>query len=56
MIHLRTITLPEIHPDEAGSFPFSVPAIRSLAGAQLEFPTAVTFLVGENGSGKSTLL
>ena len=56
MIHLRTITLPEIHPNEAVSFPFSVPAIRSLAGAQLEFPTPVTFLVGENGSGKSTLL
>ena len=56
MIHLRTITLPEIHPDEAVRFPFSVPAIRALAGTQLEFPTEVTFLVGENGSGKSTLL
>jgi len=35
-------------------FPFSVPVVRSLGS--LEFPTAVTFLVGENGSGKSTLL
>jgi predicted ATPase len=35
-------------------FPFSVPVIRSIE--RLEFPTAVTFLVGENGSGKSTLL
>src|SRR5215213_5114644 len=56
MIHLRTITLPQFDPDEALRFPFSVPAIRSLSGAQLEFPTEVTFLVGENGSGKSTLL
>src|SRR6476659_2644393 len=56
VIHLRTITLPEIHPDEAGRFPFSVPVIRSLAGAQLEFPTEMTFLIGENGSGNSTLL
>ena len=56
MIHLRTITLPEIHPDEAVRFPFSVPAIRALSGTQLEFSTEVTFLVGENGSGKSTLL
>ncbi|MEO7912396.1 MAG: hypothetical protein ABIV47_22345 [Roseiflexaceae bacterium] len=52
MIHLRTITLPEMQPDEAARFPFSVPAIRALAGTQLEFPTEVTFLVGENGSGK----
>jgi predicted ATPase len=56
MIHLRTITLPEIDPEEATRFPFSVPSIRSLAGARLEFPAEVTFLVGENGSGKSTLL
>jgi predicted ATPase len=35
-------------------FPFSVPVVRSLE--LMEFPTAVTFLVGENGSGKSTLL
>src|SRR4051812_11138472 len=56
MIHLRTVSLPEINVDEALRFPFSVPAIRSLSGAQLEFPSDVTFLVGENGSGKSTLL
>jgi len=36
------------------AFPFSVPVVRALES--LEFPTAVTFLVGENGSGKSTLL
>src|SRR4051794_22371141 len=56
MIHLRTICLPEIDADEAVHFPFSVPVIRSMSGAQLEFPSDVTFFVGENGSGKSTLL
>src|SRR5437764_986967 len=56
MIHLRTISLPQFDPDEALRFPFSVPAIRSLSGTQFEFPTEITFLVGENGSGKSTLL
>jgi len=35
-------------------FPFNVPAFRD--GIELEFPTPVTFFVGENGSGKSTLL
>jgi predicted ATPase len=39
--------------DEA-SFPFSVPAIRSLDVLRTDTP--VTFFVGENGSGKSTLL
>ena len=34
-------------------FPFSLPWV---AGFELEFKTAVTFLVGENGSGKSTLI
>ena len=38
MIHLRTISLPKIDPADAVCFPFSVPAIRSLAGAQIEFP------------------
>lgn len=34
-------------------FPFSIPWV---ADFELEFKTAVTFLVGENGSGKSTLI
>src|SRR5690242_4193188 len=54
MIHLSSITLnppPEGHP---ASFPFTVPIISSLD--RLDFPSEVTFLVGENGSGKSTLL
>ena len=36
------------------TFPFTVPAIRTLDALALERP--VTFFVGENGSGKSTLL
>jgi len=39
---------------ESSAFPFSVPAIRTLA--PLDVGTPVTFFVGENGSGKSTLL
>jgi len=42
-----------ISDEEASSFPFSVPAIRSLERLEL---APVTFFVGENGSGKSTLL
>ncbi|QEG24728.1 AAA family ATPase [Mariniblastus fucicola] len=34
-------------------FPFSISWVKDL---ELEFKTAVTFLVGENGSGKSTLI
>lgn len=56
MIHLRTISLPTLDPEELGAFPFSVPSIRGLAGSALEFSSAVTILVGENGSGKSTML
>ena len=37
-----------------GAYPYSIPAIRHLE--TIEFPTPVTFFVGENGSGKSTLL
>ncbi len=39
---------------DAGSYPFSVPALASFSA--LDFTTPVTFFVGENGSGKSTLL
>jgi len=35
-------------------FPFSLPIIKNLT--DIEFPTQVTFFVGENGAGKSTLL
>lgn len=35
-------------------YPFNIPSLKDLH--ELEFPTNVTFFVGENGSGKSTLL
>ncbi|KOY80575.1 AAA family ATPase [Lysinibacillus macroides] len=35
-------------------YPFNIPSLQELH--ELEFPTNVTFFVGENGSGKSTLL
>ena len=41
-------------PASGASFPFSVPAIRTLDTLSLDSP--VTYFVGENGSGKSTLL
>lgn len=51
---LRSLTVRRPPEDLARSFPFTVPAIRSIES--LAFPSPVTFLVGENGSGKSTLL
>ncbi len=39
---------------DVGSFPLSVPAIRTLP--RLELSAGITFFVGANGSGKSTLL
>ncbi len=35
-------------------YPFSLPLIKNLE--TIEFPTQVTFLVGENGTGKSTII
>ncbi len=35
-------------------YPFSLPIIKNLR--TIQFPTQVTFLVGENGTGKSTIL
>lgn len=32
-------------------YPFSLPIIKNLT--EIEFPTQVTFFVGENGTGKS---
>lgn len=54
MIHLATVRLDQDDIIEQEGFPFDVPIVRSLES--LDFPSEVTFLVGENGSGKSTLL
>jgi predicted ATPase len=54
MPFLRSLAPKPSLRDGPCGFPFSVPVVRALQ--TLEFPTAVTFLVGENGSGKSTLL
>jgi len=51
--HLLRVTLKR-PPADAAAFPFSVPAIRTLA--PLDLSARMTFFVGENGSGKSTLL
>ena len=51
---LRAITLVRERVKDPGSYPYTIPAIRSLD--TLPFHTRVTFLVGENGSGKSTLI
>ena len=54
MSFLRSLTPKTPFDGGPHRFPFSVPVVRALES--LEFPTPVTFLVGENGSGKSTLL
>ena len=53
MISLRSIDIKrgDALPDR---FPFTLPFIEMFG--KLEFPSPVTFFVGENGSGKSTLL
>ncbi len=44
-------------PVDAASYLNDLPVVQYLSQAKLmEFPNAVTFLVGENGMGKSTLL
>jgi len=53
-LQLRRIEFRVPPGEEAGAFPFSVPAVRELGPLELTAP--VTFLVGENGSGKSTVL
>jgi predicted ATPase len=50
---IRSISLDRDGID-AGSYPFSIPAIGSLT--TLELHPQVTVLAGENGSGKSTLI
>lgn len=56
MRHLRHVTFARPALERALTFPFTVPAIASLLGGELRFPSDITIFVGENGSGKSTLL
>jgi predicted ATPase len=56
MIQLQSVEFLSPAVGDQARFPFTIPAIASLQGAHLRFPTEVTFLVGENGSGKSTIL
>src|SRR5215218_2329637 len=53
MIQLRSIGIKPGTRKMEG-FPFSLPLVRNFR--EVQFTSAVTFLVGENGSGKSTLL
>lgn len=39
---------------DAAQYPFTVPVIQNLK--EIQFPTQVTFFIGENGTGKSTIL
>lgn len=52
--YLDTLTFNPSETLKLQEYPFCLPIIKNLT--MLEFPTHVTFFVGENGSGKSTLL
>lgn len=52
--YARNVSLKREQIESFASYPFSLPAVRSLD--TLELHPKITFLVGENGSGKSTLL
>lgn len=51
---LTGVSLASVPADSASSYPFTLPAVRTLDA--LELHPAVNFFVGENGSGKSTVL
>lgn len=52
MIYLTAV---QLKPGATGGgFPLELPVVQQLG--ELQFPTAVTFLVGANGAGKSTLM
>ncbi|OPH57769.1 AAA family ATPase [Paenibacillus ferrarius] len=53
-MYLRSLEILRGTDTDPMSYPFSIPAVKSLK--KLAFRSNVTFLVGENGSGKSTLL
>ena len=51
---LRAVALKRDEVEDFDTYPFSIPAIRTLS--QLELAPDVTLFAGENGSGKSTLV
>ena len=51
---LDTIRVSFTNTIDFAHYPFSLPIIKTLK--TIEFPTQVTFFVGENGAGKSTIL
>lgn len=51
---LDKVTAQFTHETDFNQHPFSLPIIKNLT--TINFPTQVTFVVGENGSGKSTIL
>jgi predicted ATPase len=51
---LDTVTINFDTTIDFNSYPFSLPIIKNLTC--INFPTQVTFFVGENGTGKSTIL
>lgn len=51
---VRSVVLKRDEVDDFDSYPFSIPAIRSLD--ELQVDPRVTLFAGENGSGKSTLV
>ena len=53
MIHLKKISFERIAGAQV-RFPFNIPVVQGTS--EIEFPTPVTFFVGENGSGKSTVM
>ena len=54
MPFLRSVRLKEEFDVPVNEFPYALPAVG--ADFAMEFPTNVTFFVGENGSGKSTVI
>ncbi len=51
---LDTITVNFDEAVDRNQFPFCLPIIKNLQ--EINFPTQVTFFIGENGTGKSTIL
>jgi predicted ATPase len=51
---LDTVSIAFNEGTDFSQYPFTLPIIKNLT--QINFPTKVTFFVGENGSGKSTIL